>query len=263
MLFFDNDHDTTTAMAEGTPMKNRYLQTGLLIGSVVFCFSILIPAVATAEWYVDAYTGVVYTRNTDLAITGSDGSTTTFHDLKVNNNWTAGARVGYWLDEMDWLGFGVDAFFFHLKTPPGQTVTVTTSNSTTSSANADWSLPGFGVGFDVLRLRIPLLRSEQFSHGRLQPFVSAGPALFISYAGQNNYVTPGGQHAANVAVGSKVDAGVRFMLTSWLGVFGQYRFTHFTSKLEYQDTSSTTAPEKTFKTTYDSHQFIGGLSFSF
>ena len=224
---------------------------------------LLLPREAFAEWYGDIYTGAVFTQNTDLTISSSNGSTTTFHDLRVNNSWTAGGRVGYWLDQKDWLGFGLDAFFYHLKTPPGQAVTVTSSGSTTSSMNADWSLPGFGIGFDVLRLRVPLLRDEEFAHGRLQPFVSVGPALFITYAGQNNFVQPGGQHATNVAVGPKVDAGLQFMLTKTVGLFAQYRFTHFTSSLGYQDTTSSPATEKTFNTTYDSHAMMGGLSFSF
>ena len=223
---------------------------------------LLLPPDGFAEWYGDVYTGVTYTHNTDLNISGSDGSTTTYKNLSVNNSWTAGGRVGYWLDQMDWLGFGLDAFFFHLKTPPGQTVAVTGSG-TTGAANADWSLPAFGIGFDVLRLRLPLLRDEEFAHGRVQPFVSAGPALFISYANQNHFVQPDGQHDTNVAVGPKVDAGLRFMLTKTFGVFAQYRFTHFTSKLDYQDTTSGSPIEKTFKTTYDSHHFIGGLSLSF
>jgi opacity protein-like surface antigen len=223
---------------------------------------LLFPPDGSAEWYGDVYTGVTYTKNTDLTISGSDGSTTTYSNLSVNNTWTAGGRVGYWLDQMDWLGFGLDAFFFHLKTPPGQTVAVS-SSGTTGTANADWSLPAFGVGFDVLRLRLPLLRDEEFGHGRVQPFMSAGPALFISYASQNHFVQPDGQHASNVAVGPKVDAGVRFMVTKNFGLFAQYRFTHFTSKLDYQDTTSGSPIDKTFKTTYDSHHFIGGLSFSF
>jgi opacity protein-like surface antigen len=228
----------------------------------VMCL-LLLPHEGSAEWYGDIYTGAVFTHNTDLTISGSDGTATTYHNLRVNNTWTAGGRVGYWLDKADWLGFGLDTFFFHLKTPPGQTVAVSSPGSTSPSVNADWSLPAFGVGFDVLRVRLPLLRDEEFTHGRLQPFLSAGPTLFITYASQNRYVQPDGQHATNVAVGPKVDAGVQFMLTKTVGLFGQYRFTHFTSKLDYQDTTSGQTVEKTFKSSYDSHQFIAGLSLSF
>ena len=233
-----------------------------LPGLAIFMWLLVCPYEGFAEWYADIYTGAVNTQNTDLTVTSSLGTTTTYQSLSVNNTWTAGGRVGYWLDQMDWLGFGLDAFFFHLKTPPGQTVAVSGNGTTTTSQNADWTLPAWGIGFDVLRLRLPLLRDEQFVHGRLQPFVSAGPALFITYASQNRYVQPEGQNSTDVAVGAKVDAGATFMLTKLIGLFAQYRFTHFTSKLQYQNTAPSPATE-TFKSTYDSHHVIGGLSFSF
>lgn len=221
------------------------------------------PQDGSAEWYGDAYAGAVWTANTDLTVNSSLGTTTTYQNLNVHNNWTAGGRGGYWLDnkKMDWLGFGLDVFFFHLKTPPGQQVGVTgTGGSTTVSA--DWSLPAWGISFDVLRLRLPLLRDEQFVHGRVQPYVAAGPTLFITYAGQNTFVQPGGQSSTDVSVGAKVDAGATVMITKRIGAFAQYRFTHFTTKLDYQNNTPALATE-TFKTTYDSHHVIAGLSVHF
>jgi hypothetical protein len=162
---------------------------------------------------------------------------------------------------MDWLGFGLDVFFFHVKTPPGQQVGVVGTGGTTSQF-AHWSLPAWGIGFDVLRLRLPLLRDEQFIHGRVQPYLAAGPAIFITYAGENTFVQPGGQRSTDVSVGAKVDAGVTVMVTKRIGVFAQYRFTHFTTELEYRNTTPAPATE-TFKTTYDSHHAIAGLSVRF
>jgi len=232
--------------------------------SLALCMRLLVcPSDASAEWYGDAYTGAVVTSSPDLTVTSSLGTTTTYHNLGVNNNWTAGARGGYWLDKqkMDWLGFGLDVFFFHLKTPTGQQVGVTgTGGSTVQTAH--WSLPAWGIGFDVLRLRLPLLRDEQFVHGRVQPFLAAGPTIFITYAGQNTFVQPGGQSSTNVSLGVKVDAGATFMITKRIGAFAQYRFTHFTSELDYQNTTPAPATE-TFKTTYDSHHAIAGVSFRF
>jgi opacity protein-like surface antigen len=208
------------------------------------------------------YTGAVFTNKTDLTISSSLGSTTTYQDLHVNNSLTAGGRGGYWVDQLDWLGFGLDLFFFHVKAP-NQAVSVTGPGPTaTSSILADWNLPVFGVGFDVLRLRAPLLRSEEFTHGRLQPFLSAGPALFVTWAGQNRNVQPQGQNGTDVALGAKAEAGVTFLLTKTVGLFTEYRFTHFTSKLSYQNTTPSPATEF-YKATYDSHQVIGGISFRF
>lgn len=232
--------------------------------SLTLCMGILVyPNDGSAEWYGDAYAGAVWTESPDLTVTSSLGTMTTYHNLHVNNNWTAGGRGGYWLDKakMDWLGFGLDIFFFHLKTPPGQQVSVTGTGGTTTQT-AHWSLPAWGIGFDVLRLRLPLLRDEQFVHGRVQPYIAAGPTLFITYAGQNTFVQPGGQSSTDVSLGAKVDAGATVMITKRIGAFAQYRFTHFTATLDYQNNQPALATE-TFKTTYDSHHVIAGVSVNF
>lgn len=65
-----------------------------------------------------------------------------------------------------------------------------------------------------------------------------------------------------MSVGAKVDAGVTLMVTKGIGVFMQYRFTHFTTELDYLNTTPAPATE-TFKTTYDSHHVIAGLSLQF
>jgi hypothetical protein len=132
----------------------------------------------------------------------------------------------------------------------------------TTTQFVDWSLPAWGIGFDVLRLRLPLLRDDQFIHGRVQPYLAAGPAVFITYAGQNTFVQPGGQRSTDASVGAKVDAGVTVMITKRIGAFAQYRFTHFTTELQYQNTSPALATER-FKTTYDTHHAIAGLSLRF
>ena len=94
---------------------------------------------------------------------------------------------------------------------------------------------------------------------RDEPFLAAGPAVFISYAGQNAFVQPDGQSSTNASLGVKVDAGVTVMVTKQIGAFAQYRFTHFTTELDYQNTIPAPATEE-FKTTYDSHHIIAGLS---
>lgn len=229
-----------------------------------FLISLLMtPLNVSAEWYADLYTGAVFTKNTDLTISSSLGSTATYQSLQVNNSWTAGGRAGYWLEGQDWLGFGLDVFFFHVKAPNQMVPATGLAATGTTLAPADWSLPVIGIGFDVLRLRAPLLRSEEFAHGRLQPYLSAGPALFVTWAETPwNIVQPKGQHDSDVALGAKAEGGVTFLLTKTVGLFTEYRFTHFTSKLNYQNTTSVPATE-TYKTNWDSHQVLGGVSFRF
>ena len=223
-----------------------------------------VPLDVSAEFYADVYTGAVFTNQNDLTVTSTSGSTITHQNMSVNDTWTAGGRTGYWFDKMDWLGFGLDVFFFHAKAPTQLVPSTVTGMGppTTTLTPVDWSLPVYGIGFDVLRLRVPLLRSEAFAHGRLQPYISAGPALFITYASTPITVQPKDQHDVDVAVGAKVDGGVTFLLTKRIGLFTQYRFTHFTSDLSYQNTTPGPATE-TFQTTYDSHHIIAGLTFQF
>lgn len=234
-----------------------------LLGVAIWIGLLICPTDGLAEWYVDAYSGAGWTSSPDLTVTSSLGTTTTYHHLHVNHNWIAGGRGGYWLDKdkLDWLGFGLDVFFFHVRTPPGVQVGVTGTGGT-STQFANWSLPAWGIGFDVLRLRLPLLRDDHFVHGRVQPYVAAGPAIFITYAGQNTFVQPGGQSATDVSLGAKVDAGATVMVTKRIGAFAQYRFTHFSSHLDFQNTLPAPASE-TFKTTYDSHHVIAGVSINF
>ncbi len=220
------------------------------------------PCEASAEYYGDLYTGAVFTKNTDLTITSNLGPTATYQNLQVNNSWTAGGRAGYWLERQDWLGFGLDVFFFHVKAP-NQLVPVTGLAATSTLAPADWSLGVIGVGFDVLRLRAPLFRGDEFTHGRLQPYLSAGPALFVTWAETPwNIVQPKGQHDSDVALGAKAAGGLTFLVTKSVGLFTEYRFTHFTSKLNYQNATGAPASE-TYKANWDSHQVLGGISFRF
>lgn len=96
-------------------MANRKI-IGLL--GLMLCIGLLLyPKDGSAEWYADAYAGAVWTANTDLTVTSSLGTTTTYQNLDAHNSWTAGGRAGYWLDKtkMDWLGFGLDVFSFTLR----------------------------------------------------------------------------------------------------------------------------------------------------
>ncbi|BCA55514.1 conserved exported protein of unknown function [Nitrospira sp. KM1] len=243
-------------------MANRASILLCFAGALMFLLSF--PVSARAEYYADIYGGEVFTKDTDLTITSTRGTTINNQNLKVMNNWTIGGRGGYWFEGMDWLGVGLDVFYFHLKAP-SQLVQSTATGfgpTTTTSTPADWSLPVLGIGFDVLRLRAPLLRSEEFTHGRLQPFISAGPALFITWAQTPRNVQPTGQHDTNVAVGAKAEGGLTFLVTKTIGLFAEYRFTHFTSKLSYENTAGGPATD-TYKTTWDSHQVIGGITFRF
>ena len=65
------------------------LKVGVLIVGLLIVL-LLVPLEVFAEWYADVYTGAVFTKKTDLTISSSLGSTTTYQDLHVNNSWKIG-----------------------------------------------------------------------------------------------------------------------------------------------------------------------------
>jgi len=119
-----------------------------------------------------------------------------------------------------------------------------------------------GIGFDVLRFRFHLLKSEELPNGRIQPYVSAGPAIFITEVSDSTNFAPANQDAKHTSVGVKAGAGVHVQLPWALSVFGEYRFTHFTPEAQFQDTTFLVSQE-TLKTNLNTHHLVGGIAFHF
>jgi opacity protein-like surface antigen len=206
------------------------------------------------------YGGAVFFPRTNDTEESSLGSSAVAQNLKVNTNFTVGGRIGYWVDaeKLDWLGIGLDVFYFRAKAPT-QTVPTAVTGLGTISARDDFSLPVLGIGFDLVRLRAPIFRSEAFPHGRLQPYVAGGPALFITRASSPDGFQPPNQRKTDVALGYKAGGGMTYLFTKAIGGFVEYRFTHFTSEMSFQDTTPPASTE-TFKTPLNTHHVIVGLS---
>jgi opacity protein-like surface antigen len=119
-----------------------------------------------------------------------------------------------------------------------------------------------GRAFDVLRLRLPLMRSEEFPHGRIQPYIGGGPAVFFSWAKAPGGFQPSDKTDVDAAIGYKVGGGLAIMLNKEVGLFAEYRYTHFTSSLTFQDNTPPASTE-TFKTTLNTNHAIVGLTVRF
>lgn len=193
----------------------------------------------------------------------------TFSGVNFNTSGTGGGRVGYWFDRLPWDGMGVDVFYFSPNID-AQTVPTAVTLSTplgsisgsVSSNLANASIGVVGVSFDVLRLRLPLLTSEAYPQGQLQPYFTAGPALFRTHLKDStNFSPPSNQSDTDVSVGVKVGTGLSFQVTRWLVVFGEYRYLHFSAQTGFQSTSPVS--QATVSTDFNTHQVIGGVSFRF
>lgn len=214
------------------------------------------PDLVSAEWYADIYGGGAFTtrHNVESAL---PGFTVTAHDAKFDTSGIVGGRTGIWFERLPWLGVGVDVFYFHPTIGGGQTLEITAPglNATTTIQTINVSV--LGLGFDVLRLRLPLLQGEDFPHGRLQPYLTAGPALFWTRAKDTtNLAPPANQSDTDMSVGVKVGAGTSYQLTPLIGLFGEYRFTRFEAQHDFAGPVQLTE-------TFNTHHLIGGLSFRF
>ena len=103
---------------------------------------------------------------------------------------------------------GIDMFYFRPKAPD-QPVTVSVSGFGNVRSSDHFSLPVFGIGFDVVRLRLPLLRSEEFPHGQPQPHLTAGPALVLTLGKSPRGFQPPGQEHGDTALGVKAEEASR------------------------------------------------------
>jgi opacity protein-like surface antigen len=214
------------------------------------------PDLVSAEWYADIYGGGAFTarHNTETAL---PGFTVTAHDVRFDTSGTFGGRAGIWFDRIPWLGVGVDVFHFQPTIGGGQTLEITAPglNGTTTVQTINVSV--LGLGFDVLRLRLPLLQGEDYPHGRLQPYLTAGPALFWTrLKDTTNLGPPANQSNTDMSVGVKAGAGMSYQVTQLIGLFGEYRFTHFEAQHEF-------AGPVQLSETFNTHHLIAGLSFRF
>jgi opacity protein-like surface antigen len=109
-----------------------------------------------------------------------------------------------------------------------------------------------------LMLRLPLLRTPDAPGGRIQPYLAAGPPLYITT------ITP--RHTRNfrnhdsdtdLSFGYKVAAGLAVYVYKNLAVFGEYRFTHTSPEVELRDANLN---RTTLRTDLDTHSALFGLS---
>src|SRR5262249_7803052 len=119
------------------------------------------------------------------------------------------------------------------------------------------------VSFDLM-LRWPgLVASPQFPKGRLQPYLTVGPAVFFATAkGSPNVRPPGNQTHHDTTVGVKAGVGTTWMITPHIGIFGEYRFTHFSPKFDF-DSDVPGFSKTKVETDVNTHHVLVGVTFRF
>lgn len=178
---------------------------------------LLAPVHASAEWYVEPYAGLAISDFNDVKGTAL-GLNLTLSDLETKDSFAVGGRAGYWTE---FAGLGLDFSFYKPDIKKQNVTLVAPGGGSTSDQIPSADVNVYGIGLDVL-FRLPLLKSESLSQGRVQPYVAVGPVLFITDAEVDDI----GIEDTATSVGVRVGAGLAAMLTRNVGLFAEYRFSH-------------------------------------
>jgi hypothetical protein len=173
-----------------------------------------------------------------------------------------GGRAGYWTE---YVGLGLDVFHFQ---PDIGSHNFTGSDpsgvifgfpvTVTGSGRVDINVTAITLDF---LFRLPLLTSEAFPNGRLQPYLTVGPGLFITEVkaeieGEfNGQPFSGSRNETDTSFGVQAGVGVAFSVHRNVALFGEYRFTHFSPDVEVGGIK--------IETNLNTHHLIGGISFRF
>jgi opacity protein-like surface antigen len=216
---------------------------------------------AAAEWFADLYAGLSFTQNSDLELNDKGIGPGTFEDVEFDPALAWGGRVGRFFDSVPFLGLGLDVFRYTPYIGP-QSVELNGcfypgGCGRGRGGTGSFEVSTTAISVDVI-LRLPLLRSEDAPQGRVQPYVVAGPPVFITT------ITP--RHTRNfrnhdsdtdISVGYKLAGGVAVQVFKNLSLFGEYRFTHVSPDVELRDASN---GRTTLRTDLDTHSALFGIS---
>lgn len=228
-----------------------------LLVVMILLVAVVVPGAdaARAEGFVDLYIGGAFTADTDGKIDadppGSVPELPGPFDVDFENSVTGGARAGYWLDSIPWLGFALDGSHFSAKEdarPVGPSILQLRI------------IPVSGL----LMLRYPMLKSSEFPRGQVYVYAAAGPAAFITTATAELKDLGLAENFDDTYVDAGVDARVGIKLFHALqsvGVFVEYRFTHFAPRAFEDDIQG--VPIRLKFDRVMTHHFAAGVGFHF
>lgn len=231
---------------------------------IVLAILLLSVSPVQAEWSAELYGGGAFTNKATITDTSTLGLTVTLKEVKFNSSGTVGGRVGYWFNEVadrGAFGLGLDVFHFRADMDQ-QDVPATVAQFAGTGTIRPVNISVVGIGLDLLKFRLHFSKSKQFPNGQFQPYFSAGPAIFHASISDSSNFTPTNQSQSDTALGVKIGLGLHYAVTPKIGLFGEYRFTHFKAEGSFLDTVAPASTE-TLKATLNTNHLVGGISFRF
>lgn len=81
----------------------------------------------------------------------------------------------------------------------------------------------------------------------------------MAHADDSFNFSPGNQTDSDTSVGVKLGTGVSWLFTRNIGVFGEYRYTHFGPEFTFRDNGTTA----NLSTSINTHSLLVGVTFRF
>jgi opacity protein-like surface antigen len=216
---------------------------------------------AAAEWFADLFAGVGMTQGADLRLNDAIGPGT-FEDVEFDHALAWGGRFGRYFDALPFLGVGVDYFHFTPYIGPQSArfhgcIFPDGCGGTGKGGPGSFDLTVNSISVDLM-LRLPLLKSAEAPQGRVQPYLTVGPPLFITTITPRNTTSFKNQDEdTDLSFGLKAGAGVAVQIFQNLMLFGEYRFTHVSPDVELRDANLNRVR---LGTDLDTHSALVGLS---
>lgn len=206
-------------------------------GALIIAGALIVrPAVSRAEGFADIGIGGAFTQNEDVEVFGGGAASGIFRG-DFADSFTAGGRGGYWFDQIPWFGVAGTVSYFQPDVRPADIGDVERIDFTVVPITA------------LAMFRAPVQVSRRFPYGQLQPYAGVGPGLFISDFSDFGFSD------TTADPGIDVRAGMYWLFTPEIGMFGEYRFTYFNAELEDRGAS--------VETDVNTHYFVAGLSVRF
>lgn len=225
---------------------------------------------AAAEWFLDLYSGAAFTNAEDVEARWTVlGGTIEglFKEVDFDTSVVFGGRVGYRFVGLPFFAVALDVW--HFRPDVGaQTVRATNVrlNGVPSGVTFDVSLrrvdvQATGISFGPM-FRVPLAKLIE-PLGSVEYYVTAGPTLFIGHVdGTWTTFDPStgtlqfrDDSDTVTQIGVQAGAGFTWLFRRNVGVFAEYRFSHFAPEIRVGDWR--------FETNVNTHSVLGGLTLRF
>jgi opacity protein-like surface antigen len=202
---------------------------------------------ARAEMYVAGQAGVTLPQSlSNIDVTGSGiAAGTKSSNLDLKTSFMYGAKLGYYFDSLKWLGVETEVF---------NTTPHVKEQAATCTGPGCAGLVSSPTG-SYLRVLTwaPINFVARYQIGQLEPYAGVGLGLFFARTKDGQT----GESSSSTQPGLNAQAGLRYLITKNIAIFGEWKFNH--ARFKFDETPSFAG----MNATYNVHHLVFGAGYHF